>query len=280
MEYMTIPIIILAASRYVFDNFTVGAKIFRIKNKKIPRSFDGYRILHLSDLHNSNYGINNDLLIEKINKLNPDLIFYTGDMVDERSPNSTSFLTLASALSEKYPAYYITGNHEERLREEDKNKLLGEIKNMGITILDNERVSLKRDHDEVNLYGLNLESKYYRRTFNKSTKELQLRKDNIEAILGVKEAGYSMMLTHNPLYFEAYSDYGADLIFSGHVHGGLIRLPIIGGLLSPDRFFNPKYDRGMFENKESKIIASPGLGGIKFRFFNRPMIYMVILESL
>lgn len=280
MEYMTIPIIILAASRYIFDNFTVGAKIFRIKDKKIPRSFDGFRILHLSDLHNSNYGTNNDLLIEKIYKLNPDIIFYTGDMVDERSANSTSFLTLARALSEKYPAYYITGNHEEQLREEDKNKLLGEIKNLGINILENERISLKRDHDEVNLYGLNLESKYYKRTFNKTTKKLQLRKDNIEAILGIMEAGYSMMLTHNPLYFEAYSDYGADLIFSGHVHGGLIRLPLIGGILSPDRFFNPKYDRGMFESKGSKIIASPGLGGIKFRFLNRPMIYMVILESL
>lgn len=279
MEYMAMAILILVTSFYVFDNYTVGTKIFRIKEKKIPRSFDGYRILHLSDLHNSCYGTNNDLLIKKINKLNPDLVFYTGDMVDERSADSSNFLTFAKALSEKYPAYYITGNHEELLREMDKKKLLTDVESLGINILDNEKISLKRDDGEVNLYGLNLEIKYYRKTYDKHTKELQLSKENIEEILGAKEAGYTMMLAHNPLYFEAYSDYGIDLIFSGHVHGGLIRLPIIGGILSPDRYFNPKYDRGLFEDKGSKMITSPGLGGIKFRFFNRAMIYLAILES-
>lgn len=272
--------LILATSLYFFDNYTVGTKIFNIKEKKIPRSFDGYRILHLSDLHNSSYGKNNHGLLKKIDKLKPDLIFYTGDMVDERSTDSSNFLALAKALSEKYPAYYITGNHEDRLRQIDKNKLIADIESLGINILNNEKISLKREDDEVILYGLNLESKYFRRTYDKFTKELQLSKENIEDIFGVKEAGYTMMLAHNPLYFEAYSDYGIDLIFSGHVHGGLIRLPMIGGILSPDRFFNPKFDRGLFEDKASKMIISPGLGGIKFRLFNRPMIYLVILETL
>lgn len=279
MEYIAMTILILAVLLYIVDNYTVGTKVFRIKDKKIPKSFDGYKILHLSDLHNSNYGTNNDVLIKKINKLNPDLVCYTGDMVDKSSANSSNFFTLAKALSEKYPAYYITGNHEDRLWETDKSKLLAEIESLGIYILNNEKITLKRDDGEVNLYGLNLESKYYRGTYDKFTKELQLSKENIEAILGVKEAGYTIMLSHNPLYFEAYSDYGIDLTFSGHVHGGLIRLPIIGGILSPDRIFNPKYDRGLFENRGSKIITSPGLGGTRLRFFNRPMIYMVILET-
>ncbi|MGB4588802.1 MAG: metallophosphoesterase [Clostridiaceae bacterium] len=270
---------IFVAALYIVDNYTVGTKVFRIKDEKIPRSFDGYKILHLSDLHNSNYGNQNDVLIKKINKLNPDLVFYTGDMVDKSSANSSNFFNLAKALSQNYPAYYIAGNHEDRLRDTDKKKLFSEIESLGINILDNEKVKLKRDESEINLYALNLESKYYRETYDKLTKELQLSKENIEAILGVKEAGYTILLTHNPLYFEAYADYGADLSFSGHVHGGLIRLPIIGGILSPDRIFNPKYDRGLFEKKGSKIITSPGLGGTKFRFFNRPMIYMVILEA-
>lgn len=279
MEYIAMAVLVLATSLYIFDNYTVGTKIFRLKEKKIPRSFDGLRILHLSDLHNSNYGINNDLLVKKINQLNPDLVFYTGDMVDERSTERSNFITLAKALSEKYPAYYVTGNHEDSLRQGDKNKLLAEVENLGINILHNEKISLNRDGSEVNLYGLNLESKYYRKTYDRFTRELQLSKEKLEEILGVKEAGYTMMLAHNPLYFDAYSAYGADLIFSGHVHGGLIRLPIIGGILSPDRFFNPKYDRGLFEDKGSTMITSPGLGGIKFRFFNRPMIYLVVLES-
>lgn len=277
MKYIAMTILIFAVSLYIVDNYTVGIKIFRIKDKKIPKSFDGYKILHLSDLHNTNYGTNNDLLIKKINNLRPDLICYTGDMVDKSSANSSNFFNLARALSEKFPAYYITGNHEDRLRESDKSKLFTEIESLGIHILNNEKISLKRENGEVNLYGLNLEGKYYRGTYDKFTKELQLSKENIEAILGVKEAGYSIMLSHNPLYFEAYSAYGIDLTFSGHVHGGLIRLPIIGGLLSPDRIFNPKYDRGLFEKDGSKIITSPGLGGTKLRFFNRPMIYMVIL---
>jgi len=279
MEYIALTILIFAVSFYYFDNYTVGTKVFRIKDKNIPQSFDGYKILHLSDLHNSNYGHHNDVLIKKINKLNPDLVCYTGDMVDKSSANSSNFFNLAEALSKKYPAYFITGNHEDRLREKDRKKLFADVENLGIKILDNEKIRLIRDEGEVNLYGLNLEGKYFRRTYDKFTKELQLSKQDIEAILGDKEAGYSILLTHNPLYFEAYSDYGIDLTFSGHVHGGLIRLPIIGGILSPDRIFNPKYDRGLYEKKGSKIITSPGLGGTKLRFFNRPMIYMVILEA-
>jgi len=278
MEYIAMTILIFAVLLYIVDNYTVGTKVFRIKDKKIPKSFDGYKILHLSDLHNSNYGYNNDVLIKKINKLNPDLVCYTGDMVDKSSANSSNFINLAEALSKKYPAYFITGNHEDRLWDNDRRKLFVDIKNLGIKILDNEKIRLRRDEGEMNLYGLNLEGKYFRRTYDKFTKELQLSKEDIEAILGGKEAGYTILLTHNPLYFEAYSDYGIDLTFSGHVHGGLIRFPIIGGILSPDRIFNPKYDRGLYEKKGSKIITSPGLGGTKLRFFNRPMIYMVILE--
>ena len=279
MKYIAMTVLIFAVLLYIVDNYAVGTKIFRIKDKKIPQSFDGYKILHLSDLHNSNYGTNNALLTKKIHKLNPDLVCYTGDMVDKSSANSSDFFNLARALSEKYPAYYIAGNHEDRLREMDKSKLFTEIESLGIHILTNEKISLKRNDGEVNLYGLNLEGKYYRGTYDKLTKELQLKKENIEAILGVKDPGYTIMLSHNPLYFEAYSDYGIDLTFSGHVHGGLIRLPIIGGLLSPDRIFNPKYDRGLFEKNGSKIITSPGLGGTKLRFFNRPMIYLVILQA-
>ena len=156
MKYIAMTVLIFAVLLYIVDNYTVGIKIFRIKDKKIPKSFDGYKILHLSDLHNTNYGTNNDLLIKKINNLRPDLICYTGDMVDKSSANSSNFFSLAKALSEKFPAYYITGNHEDRLRESDKSKLFTEIESLGIHILNNEKISLKRENGEVNLYGLNL----------------------------------------------------------------------------------------------------------------------------
>lgn len=278
MNYVLWSVLLLGCSLYIFDNYTIGTKKFVIRDEAIPKSFDGFRILHLSDLHNSTDGKGNETIIRKVNELQPDLIFYTGDMVDRDTYRSDSFISLAKDLAKAYPAYYIMGNHEDDLGLKEKKKLLEEIGNMGIRVLHNERVNLRREDGEISLYALNLEPKYGRNTYHKKTGELSLKKADIETLLGMKKEGFNILLAHNPLYFEAYADYGADLTFSGHLHGGLIRLPFVGGLLSPDRVFNPKYDRGLYMRNGSRIIVSPGMGGRRLRIFNRPMIYLAVLE--
>ena len=104
-----------------------------------------------------------------------------------------------------------------------------------------------------------------------------LRKEYLDQSLGSSEKDFSILLAHNPLYFPVYADYGADLTFSGHVHGGLVRLPFLGGILSPDRTLFPRYTRGVYEKEKSRIIVSPGIGGIRLRVFNQPTLYVVTL---
>lgn len=278
MNYVIWSVLLLGCSLYIFDNYMIGTKKFVIRDEDIPESFDGFRILHLSDLHNSTNGKGNETILRKVHELQPDLIFYTGDMVDRETFRSDSFIGLAKELAKDYPAFYITGNHEDELGLKEKKKFLDEIVNMGIRVLRNERVTLKRQDEEISLYALNLEPKYGRNTYHKKTGELSLKRADIETLLGKKMEGFNILLAHNPLYFEAYADYGVNLIFSGHLHGGLIRLPFVGGLLSPDRVFNPKYDRGLYERSGSRIIVSPGMGGRRMRLFNRPMIYLAVLE--
>lgn len=265
-----------AALIYYTNNYTFSVKNLEIKSDRIPEAFHGYRILHISDLHNSNYGNGNEKLIRAVEKISPEVIFYTGDMIDKRTIGKDSFLHLANGLSKKYPSYYIYGNHEEELSRQEKSALLADLNKAGIRFLENEKVFLKKNQEEISLYGLNLPNKFLRQTYD-DLGNLQLNREEIIKRIGEPAEGFSILLSHNPLYFKAYADFGADITFSGHVHGGMIRVPLAGGLLSPDRSFWPKYDKGHYTLGGKHMIVSPGIGGAKMRVLNPPTLYCVTL---
>lgn len=265
-----------AALVYYASNYTFTVKNLEISSQKIPEAFHGYRILHISDLHNTSYGKENRRLTQAVEKINPEIIFYTGDMIDKKTIDRSSFFELAYGLSKKYPSYYIYGNHEEELSLEEKAWLGENLEKSGIRILNNEKVTLKKDGEEISLYGLNLPNKYLRRTYDDEG-NLQLTREKIVHRIGEPDDGFSILLAHNPLLFEAYAEYGADLTFSGHVHGGMIRVPLAGGILSPDRSFWPKYDKGHYVLNGKNLVVSPGIGGTKVRMFNPPTLYQVKL---
>ncbi len=265
-----------AALIYYTNNYTFSVKNLEIKSDRIPEAFHGYRILHISDLHNSNYGNGNEKLIRAVEKISPEVIFYTGDMIDKRTIGKDSFLHLANGLSKKYPSYYIYGNHEEELSRQEKSALLADLNKAGIRFLENEKVFLKKNQEEISLYGLNLPNKFLRQTYD-DLGNLQLNREEIVKRIGEPAEGFSILLSHNPLYFKAYADFGADITFSGHVHGGMIRVPLVGGLLSPDRSFWPKYDKGHYTLRGKHLIVSPGIGGAKTRILNPPTLYCVTL---
>lgn len=267
-----------AALIYYSNNYTFKVKNLEISSDRLPEAFHGYRILHISDLHNTNYGIRNRKLIEAVEKINPEVIFYTGDMIDKKTIDRSSFIQLAKGLGRKYPSYYIYGNHEEELSRAEKESFHAELEKAGIRFLENEKVILSKNEEEISLYGLNLPRRFLRRTYDEKG-ELQLSREEIVKRIGEPDHRFSILLSHNPLYFETYARYGADITFSGHVHGGMIRVPLAGGLLSPDRSFWPKYDKGHYTLMGKSLVVSPGIGGAKMRVFNPPTLYHVKLVS-
>lgn len=275
-------LVLIIAILIYFDNNVLQVSQYTISSNKIPASFNGFKILQLSDLHSKKFGKDNDRLIKKINEEKPDIIVMTGDMVDRKDTNYNNFMSLARVLSKSYETYYIVGNHEQSLSEDKQRFLLDKLKEIGVRVLDNEKVEITKGSDSINLYGLWINLRYYKDENNGYTKGVSLGTKQMETILGNLDSNsYNVLLAHNPLYFDTYEKWGADLTLSGHIHGGMIRLPFVGGLLSPERKFFPKYDAGNYKVSGKDLIVSRGLGNGKlaFRIFNKPEIVVITLKS-
>ena len=249
----------------LIDGNRFVVRTYRISSEKLARP---RRVLLVSDLHNKCYGKNNDKIFEKIEELKPDFTLIGGDMMTA-VPRETADVALqfVERLSKLCPVYYGLGNHEYRLRlYPEKYRIRGyeqELKQMGIHLLDNGRIAVDED---IEIAGFSIERYYYRRMAkHEMTAEYPKQK------LGTcNEKRFQIMIAHNPEYFDAYAGWGADLTVSGHVHGGIMRLPLLGGVISPRLTLFPKYDGGMFEQNGKHMIVSRGLGThtLPIRIFN------------
>ena len=273
-------LIVLVAFAILFaltflQNTLIEVSNYEIKNDKIPKEFNNFKIVHLSDFHN--YGNKNysTKLINKIINENPSIIVMTGDMVNKYDRNFKKFFKLAEVLSKKYEIYYIVGNHEKRLRKDDLSLLIKKLNEFGVKTLSDEKITIMRGKAYINIYGIDIPLSYYK---------IKNKPSNIDEVINAvlnkcSEKEYNILLAHNPLYFEEYIKHNVDLTLSGHVHGGMIRLPYIGGLLSPERKFFPKYSSGMYEINNKKLIVSRGIGHSRpgIRLFNMPEILCITL---
>lgn len=251
---------------------------------KLPKVFDGFRIVQLSDLHNASFGDKNEELVKEIAKLKPDIILITGDVIVGKPGKDVSFAAdTMNALVSIAPVYFSLGNHELRasIYEDIYGDMWQDFYNRldkKITVLRDERILIERDGDCMALYGLDLTPELYKRF-----KHTPMKKDYLTNLFGECEKGmYHIFMAHNPDYFKQYADWGADLTFSGHVHGGMIQVPMLGGAVSPMVHFFPKYDKGLFEHLGKYMILSGGLGNhtFKFRVNNLPEIILVTLNPL
>ncbi|WP_434797305.1 metallophosphoesterase [Terrisporobacter vanillatitrophus] len=256
-----------------------------IENKKIPREFNDYVIVQISDLHNRSFGKNNINLINEIDKINPQVVFITGDIIDGENKNFQVALNLLENLTNKYQVYYITGNHEQKALIKRYKELYKEyfkkLQYLSAIHLDNEKIQIKKDKSHINIYGLTVPFKCYKYLFDKD-KSIYLDKSFLQNNLPlINKNEYNILLVHTPFYFDEYEKWGSDLILAGHVHGGIIRLPIIGGLLSPNRQFFPKYDLGKFDKNNSTMIVTKGLGRSKVlvRINCKPEVVKITLKS-
>lgn len=261
------------SSRFVTVKYKISSQKLREKCK----------IVMLSDLHNKEYGENNKRLIQAIDKQQPDLILIAGDMLtaNEEKTQYEVPLRLIRELSSKYPIYYGMGNHEYRVKVykeaygDKYERYISELNKCGVRLLENERIYLPKYNLEI--CGLEIERCYYKRL-----RQNRMSDDYIESLLGKARTDcVEILLAHNPDYFEQYAKWGADLTFSGHVHGGVMRLPFLGGVISPAIRLFPKYDGGLFAEYGKTMILGRGLGmhTIPIRVWNPGELIVVEMDA-
>ena len=274
--FIFIGIFILMYLYIKYNVNTLEVTKYVVENKKVPKEFDGYNIVQISDLHSKLFGENNKKLIQKIKSLNPDIVVVTGDLIDGENNNYNVALDFMKEISKLYRVYYIIGNHEQKslikkYKDEYKD-YFNKLHQIDFVNLDN----------NINLYGLTVPYSCYKYLFdNQETTSIDI--DFLEEKLGkVDREQFNILLAHTPFYFDEYEKWGADLTLCGHVHGGIVRLPLVGGLLSPDRKFFPKYDLGEYIKNKSTMIVSKGLGGSKvlIRVNCKPEIVNIKLKNI
>lgn len=209
------------------------------------------------------------------------MVVMTGDMADHSENSVRRLAGLCGRLGKRYPVYYIPGNHEQCLEPGQLSQLLRRLESLGATVLENKWCTVSYKGAFIKLYGLVMPMKYYKDPLRADyVKRIYFSEGDTRKLLGEADPScYKILLSHNPLYYPSYRDWGADLTLSGHIHGGIIRIPGLGGLLSPDMTFFPKYDGGLFTEKGKHLIVSRGLGNhFLVRIRNPEELVVVTLE--
>lgn len=251
-------LVIIGVWIILYDTHHFVVRRYQFSSEKIKKTT---RMVMLSDLHNYRYGRENCELLAAIDAAAPDMIVIAGDMITackkEKFDHTLRFL---KALRDKYPLYYAYGNHEQKIElYEAVYGDMGErfakgLHDAGIEPLRNAHVTLP--DRGIAIYGLEPERAYFQR-FTKKTME----DSYLEGLLGKRnEACYTVLLAHNPDYFPEYAAWGADLVLAGHVHGGIVRVPFLGGLISPALRLFPKYDGGLYTEGASQMALGRGIG--------------------
>ncbi|MBP3040236.1 metallophosphoesterase [Bacillaceae bacterium Marseille-Q3522] len=236
------------------------------KNEKIPQEFDGYKILHVSDLHNKEFGSNQARLVKHTQEISPDIIVITGDLIDSNRTDLDIAMAYIEQAVEIAPVYFVSGNHEKYSGV--YAELSDKLKQAGVIMMDDNELILKRKEKVISLFGL---------------KDISFNgiDDFTQKLQNMKSDFFSILLSHRPELLDLYARQHVDLVFSGHAHGGQFRLPFIGGLIAPDQGFFPKITAGSYKNRDTTIIVSRGLGNsvVPIRIFNRPELVTVTLRS-
>lgn len=231
----------------------------------------------MSDLHSKKFGENQEVLIEKVKSLNPDIIAITGDLIDSKRYDAEASLKVVKELVKHYPVYFVTGNHE--LWSGRYDSLEKELKRYNVTVLRNEHERIQKEGQEICLLGI--DDPAFTAKNNDENEEMSTVKNEIVKVKNaVDQDEYKVLLSHRPELLQVYAEQQIDLVLTGHAHGGQVRLPFIGGLVAPNQGILPKYTAGSYKEQGTSMIVSRGLGNsiIPQRIFNRPEIVVVQLD--
>ncbi len=240
------------------------------------------KMIFLSDLHNKVYGKDNDILLERIREEMPDLILIGGDMlIGKRGVSPKVALELILQLTKIAPVYYAFGNHEQRMKL--KKRKYGNVMShykmrlaeAGVHFLENDSANVSLHGMEVRLTGLELPLDTYEKF-----KQTPVTSTQVESLVGPADrTSYQVLLAHNPVYVPAYKNWGADLVLSGHLHGGVFRIPFWRGVITPQAALFPKYSGELTMTGKTAVVVSKGLGThtVNLRLFNPAEVVVVHL---
>ncbi len=275
-------VVILILLRSMYENTHYEIEYKDIIDSRVK---DELKVVFFADLHNTKYGKDNEKLISDIESFNPDVVLIAGDaFVAKKGERNLVAREFLKQIRKKYKIFFAFGNHETRLRSRKKYiyaveclKSLSNGENM--TILNDDKYITSIKGTNLVFMGYEAELKYYEK-FNRTKPDGKV----LERVVGryqCKEDEISFLLAHNPDFFDAYVEYGADYVFSGHNHGGIVRLPFIGGIISTGLRLFPKYYEGEYVEGKTKMFVTRGLGShtIRFRLFNMPQIHMFTFKN-
>ena len=266
-RYLLMIFLLLAiiSSAIFYGNNAIDISTYTLTSKKITK--DNVKILQISDLHCKSFGKAQQILLAQIENISPDI---TGDLIDGRTnpKNYNNSFILVNELADKYPIYYVTGNHEyyADYAEEIKEKL----SSLGVIVLDNSSSHTSIKNTSFNIWGIDDNYSYSSESILK------------DLTSNIKESDINILLAHRPEYFNQYSSYDFDFIFSGHAHGGQFRIPFMHkGIAAPGQGIFPELTEGYHTLNNSTMIISRGLGNsiFPFRLFNHPELVVLEISS-
>ena len=256
-------------------NTALELNTYTVTSSRLPQSFDGYRIAHVSDLHNAEMGEDNEKLLAMLREADPDMIAITGDLIDSRKTDVGVALQFIQEAMKIAPCYYVSGNHEARVNEYEELKT-GLI-SAGVIILEDAQTEISIGGESITLIGVNDPSFQTDYLFGDSETVMSSKLTELHT----DRDGFTILLSHRPELFDTYADHDVDLVLSGHAHGGQFRLPFIGGLVAPNQGLFPEYDAGIYTDGNTNMLVSRGIGNsiLPFRINNRPEVILIELQA-
>lgn len=274
MLYLIVEIVIVIILVFIYQNKKIVTTNTKYINNKIPSEFNDFKICHITDLQDSNFGNGQNKLIQIISNNKPDIIVVTGDLIDRNRYDLEQSMNFIEKAVKIAPVYYVSGNHE--IATNDYENIRGKLLNSGVIVLDNETEYIEKNGEKIQIIGIH-DYNYFNVNDDQETEKIIKMEIN-----KLQDANcFQILLSHRPEIFESYVETEVDLVFSGHAHGGQIRLPFIGGLYSPGQGIFPKYDSGLYTKEQTSMYVSRGLGNSTFplRIFNNPEVAFIILNN-
>lgn len=269
-------IIMALGGIYIYNdriNRSVIVTEYSIASKKLPESFEGYSIMVISDYHNAIFWRD---ISDKINAHRPDMLLFTGDLTQLHANLTGNLEKLIKSVNYSVPKYFVSGNHESMsIRYEE---LMEEIEDLGVTNIDDKAVEIYDDNKKEHIKLIGVKDPVIEDTVVKyNLDKIERMKEFVDYKSDTDE--FVILALHRANLFPYFKDTNSSLILSGHLHGGIIRIPGIGGLISDEGLF-PEYDAGVFEEEGTTMVVSRGCdyNPQKMRIFNRPEVLLVTLS--
>lgn len=275
--FVLLLVLLVALGGYsYFQNNAIETSSYQVSHNLVPESFDGFKIAHVSDLHNKDF---NGRLTEKIIAEQPDIIAVTGDLIDRNRTDLQHAVDMMEQFIAIAPVYFVSGNHEIASGEYDE--LRDELDQIGVINLDNDFAVIEEAGEQLALIGLEDPLLLTNDEITELGSGEAVIEQTLNELIEAASTDYTVLLSHRAELMEIYVDTSIDLALTGHAHGGQIRLPFIEGLYSPSQGFFPEYTSGLYEESSTQMIVSRGLGNsiFPFRINNRPDLVVLTLRA-